>query len=331
MDRRTVLTTLGAVGMGMLGPWRASGETSAQGGGMSVTIPASFGKKSRELLERLTRAPGFGGRIPAGEAKKLAALQGESVDALMIGLIAVAQTYSRPPISNFHVGAVARGASGDLYFGMNIEIPGQALGFAVHGEQAAMSNAYMHGEHRVEALAVGGAPCGHCRQFILELSPDGSIQILTPGNPPRRLSVLLPSAFSPLALGNKGGALPPPRVHLSLPEGVSDSLAATALAAAERSYAPYSKSPSGVAIETRQGRIYKGSYIENVAFNPSLPPFQTALVAFALAGESNSDISQAVLVESESAVITQRNVAQDTLGGLAPAATLRVVAAKIKA
>lgn len=298
---------------------------------MSGTIPASFGKKSRELLERLMGARGFDGRIPAAEVKKLAAWQGESMDALMLGLIPVAQKYSRPPISHFHVGAVARGVSGALYFGMNIEIPGQALGFAVHGEQAAMSNAYMHGELSVPALAVGGAPCGHCRQFIYEMSPDGSIWIVTPGNPPRRLSVLLPSAFSPTALGNKGGALPPPKRRMTLPPGASDAVTAAALAAAERSYAPYSKSPSGVAVETRLGHIYKGSYIENVAFNPSLPPLQTALVALTLAGESGSDITRAVLVESESAVITQKNVAQDTLGGVAPAATLRVLKAKIQA
>src|SRR5206468_5952186 len=50
-----------------------------------------------------------------------------------------------------------------------------------------------------------------------------------------------------------------------------------ALDAARKAYAPYSKSPSGVAIRSASGRTYRGSYIENVAFNPSLSPLQVAL------------------------------------------------------
>ncbi len=330
MDRRTVLTTLGAVGVGMLGPLRAAGATGAPGTGQKK-LPATLSKQSRELLNRLMSKPGFYGRIPAADAQKLAAYEKGSMEALMLKLIDVARTYSRPPISNFHVGAVSRGASGNLYFGMNIEIPGQGLGFAIHGEQAAMSNAFMHGEKSVPELSVGGAPCGHCRQFIYEFSPDGSIHIVTPQYPPRRLSLLLPSAFSPLALGNKGGAVPAPRHKMTLAGGASDPAVAAALAAAERAYAPYSKSPSGVAIETKNGHIYKGSYIENVAFNPSLPPLQTALVHFALAGEPNSAISRAVLVEPESGMITQKGVAETTLEGLNPSAKLTFLKSKIVA
>ncbi len=330
MDRRAMLAALGAVGVGALGPWRAAGATGEPGSGQAAKIPAAFSKASRALLNRRLAAPGFDGRIPAAEAGKLVELQKQSMDALMIALMEIARTYARPPISNFHVGAVARGASGDLYFGMNMEFPGQALGFSVHGEQAALSNAYMHGEQGVTALAVRGSACGHCRQFIYELSPDGSIRILSPKFPPRRLSTLLPSAFSPLALGNKGGALPAPRHKMKLADGVSDPVVAAALAAAEMAYAPYSKSPSGVAIETKDGRIYKGSYIENVAFNPSLPPFQTALVACALAREPDSAISRAVLVEGAGATITQRDVTETCLRAVAPQAGLRVLGANIQ-
>jgi cytidine deaminase len=105
-------------------------------------------------------------------------------------------------------------------------------------------------------------------------------------------------------------------------------LTQAALAAAKKSYAPYSKSPSGAAIETAPGRIYKGSYIENAAYNPSLPPLQTALVQLILAGESAANISKAVLVEAENAVITQKSIAQVALSALAPAANLTVVTAK---
>ena len=91
----------------------------------------------------------------------------------MVDLLPLARTYARPPISNYLVGAVARGVSGDLYLGANIEIPGHSLGFSVHGEQFALSNAYMHSEKGIAAIAVTAAPCGHCRQFINEMAPAG--------------------------------------------------------------------------------------------------------------------------------------------------------------
>ncbi|XNM78622.1 hypothetical protein ACLK19_14305 [Escherichia coli] len=57
-----------------------------------------------------------------------------------------------------------------------------------------------------------------------------------------------------------------------------------AIAAADRSHMPYSKSPSGVALECKDGRIFSGSYAENAAFNPTLPPLQGALILLNLKG-----------------------------------------------
>ena len=61
---------------------------------------------------------------------------------------------------------------------------------------------------------------------------------------------------------------------------------AKALEAAFCSYAPYSKSKSGVAIQTKEGVIYTGSYLENAAFNPSTSPLQVALISFLIEEES---------------------------------------------
>ncbi|MEG3387511.1 hypothetical protein V5H41_28630, partial [Salmonella enterica] len=47
---------------------------------------------------------------------------------------------------------------------------------------------------------------------------------------------------------------------------------------------PYSHSPSGVALECKDGRIFTGSYAENAAFNPTLPPLQGALNLLSLNG-----------------------------------------------
>ena len=93
------------------------------------------------------------------------------------------------------------------------------------------------------------------------------------------------------------------------------------------SYAPYSKSPAGVAVHTTGGRTYRGSYIENVAFNPSLSPLQTALAASIAAGEPYSAISAATLVELQNASISQKSVTETVLAAIAPAVKLEVVSA----
>jgi cytidine deaminase len=154
---------------------------------------------------------------------------------------------------------------------------------------------------------------------------------MIPGKSALRLSSLLPMAFGPKDLGLERGALPVQEVDLRLPKEASDELTAMALAAARRSYAPYTKAYSGVAIETRQGHAYPGAYIENAAFNPSLPPFQTALVQLTLAGRNFLEISKVILVELEGASISQRSITQDALSILASAAQLQVVKATLRA
>jgi cytidine deaminase len=64
---------------------------------------------------------------------------------------------------------------------------------------------------------------------------------------------------------------------------------------------PYSRSLSGVALLTSNGRIFAGSYIENAAFNPSLPPLQAALAGYFAAGDKAGKIQRAVLAEGERA------------------------------
>lgn len=321
ITRRTAMAALGSAAFGAA----VNGFPAFRGeetGNRLLRLLPNFTDKSRAILQDLLSGSNYSGCIPAAEAATLAQNENTNVDQLMLRLIPLAESYSRAPISNFFVGVVVRGASGALYTGANIEIPGQCLGFAVHAEQSALSNTYMHLENGVTALAVGGAPCGHCRQFINEMSPDGEIMILTRDKPPLKLSAILPSAFGPAALGMKNGAFPVPFTNLA-PRGTSAGPeTVAALDAARRSYAPYSKSPSGVAIRSASGRIYRGSYIENVAFNPSLSPLETALAALLAGGEDYSRITSAALVEAESAKITQRPVTEIVLKAIAPSAKL---------
>lgn len=287
--------------------------------------PPALKAKSQQLLESVVHADDFSGRIPARVVQELANSEATTVSGLMIRLLALARTYSRAPISNYHVGAVARGLSGSLYFGMNLEIPGHSLGFSVHGEQSALSNAYMHGETEVAAIAVTAAPCGHCRQFMNEMSPTGGIEILVEAKAPMKLSSLLPMAFGPRDLGFQNGAFPVRETKLSLAGKGDDDLIVAALEAAEHSYAPYSGALSGVAIRTKSGRVYKGAYLENAAFNPSLSPLQTAIVQLILAGENYDRISRVTLVELRDAKISQASVTRAVLSTIAPEVELETV------
>lgn len=211
----------------------------------------------------------------------------------LLTLLPQAAAFARPPISNFRVGAIARGTSGKLYFGTNVEFAGEALIFTVHAEQSAVVNAWMSGETGIDVVATSAAPCGYCRQFLNELVTARELLVVMPTGS-RPLSELLPGSFGPRDLGIDGGLLQPENHGLTVNE--TDDLAQAALQAANMSYAPYSKSFAGVAVRTKDGRRFSGAYAENAAFNPSLSPLQAALSQLNLGGGGWSDIAEAVLV-----------------------------------
>ena len=214
----------------------------------------------------------------------------------LLALLPQAAAFAKPPISNFRVGAIARGASGKTYFGTNLEFAGETLAFTVHAEQSAVVNAWMHGETGVDVVATSAAPCGYCRQFLNELVTAGDLLIVMP-NESRPLRELLPSAFGPRDLGVDGGLLQ--REDHELAIDANDDLANAALLAANMSYAPYSRSFAGVALRTRAGAIHAGPYAENAAFNPSLSPLQAALSQLNLSGGTWDDIAEVVLVAAD--------------------------------
>src|SRR5258706_869383 len=131
IDRRSALVTLGSAGLGLLAmQWAPVYAADLKDATLAKLLP-QFNDKSRDQLLRLLTAPGFSGHIPAPEVAKLADSERRTVDSLMVDLLPLARTYSRPPISNYLVGAVARGVSGNLYLGANVEIPGHSLGFSI--------------------------------------------------------------------------------------------------------------------------------------------------------------------------------------------------------
>lgn len=105
-----------------------------------------------------------------------------------------------------------------------------------------------------------------------------------------------------------------------------DDLKHAAVDAANMSHAPYSGCPSGMALLDVEGNIYKGSYMESAAYNPSLPPAQAALVAYVAGGGGGGyeRIVGAVLVEKADAVIKQEHTSRLLLQCISPKCEFKV-------
>jgi len=254
---------------------------------------------------------------------------GMPAERLMLDLMPLASAFSMAPISGFHVGAVAQGTSGALYFGANLEFAAGPLNWTVHAEQSAVVNALIHERSAPVRLAVSAAPCGYCRQFLFELAGGAQLEIVLDGRPPEPLGKLLPGAFGPADLGVPGG-MPAPAPHSleSLPPQES-AVATAAWEAARAAYAPYTGALAGAALRMRSGRVFAGPYLENAAFNPSLSPMQTAIVAAVLGGESGAGVMEAVLVRVEPSKVNHAGTARLLLERFAPGVPLREIAARL--
>lgn len=244
----------------------------------------------------------FPAMLSAQDVASLCQQTGMDDATLAFALLPLAAACARPAISHFHVGAIAHGISGNLYFGANMEFPGTMLQQTIHAEQSAVTHAWLRGEKQLTAITVNYTPCGHCRQFMNELNSGTDLRIDLPGREPATLGEYLPDAFGPIDLQITTRLLDEEN-HGFTPEG--DDLSKAAIAAANRAHAPYSQSPSGVALEMKDGTIITGSYAENAAYNPSLPPLQAALNVAYLSGYESADIVRALLAERPDAAITQ--------------------------
>ncbi|CAG9464618.1 unnamed protein product [Pedinophyceae sp. YPF-701] len=272
----------------------------------------------------------------------------------MEGLMGPGSMLARPPISQFNVGAVALGYSGRLYLGVNLELPQSPLANSVHAEQFAIMHALLRGETGLHSIAVTAAPCGHCRQFLSELACAAQVRLIFVDHdgsrsPPGGYSLddLLPHRFGPVDLlgtdFDSGEDAEPllmePRdnclqlctsseAELSSHDATVREAAAAALSAANQSYAPYTKCPSGVAAITGD-QVFSGPYVESAAFNPSLPPLQSCLVDAVSRGlASYEEITHVVLVETARGLVQQSPVIAAVVRAIAPQAQVLVLHAE---
>lgn len=268
-----------------------------------------FPDQIKSTIRQIVEQPTFAGFFNPEQVKQLCQL-GINHQQLLRLLIPLAQTYSIAPLSQFYVGAAALSFSGAIYLGANMELPPQTLGQTIHAEQSVISHAWHHGESGISLLAVSATPCGHCRQFINELPQAAELEILLPDQIAITLSQLLPHSFGPSDLGVDDRLMKSTLYPLN--KTTSNPLIKAAINAVQHSYSPYSNSPSGIALKTKKA-IYQGRYAENCAYNPSLSPLQSALIAVHLANENFSDITEAVLIESQSRQISQLSISQQIL------------------
>lgn len=122
-------------------------------------------------------------------------------DRQLLNLAKEASEASYSPYSHFPVGAALECEDGTVYTGCNVE--NASLGGTICAERCAVCKAVSEGNRSFARIAVYGGgenyclPCGACRQFLSEFSPD--IEVLCSNGEGRyvsyRLNQLLPHPF----------------------------------------------------------------------------------------------------------------------------------------
>lgn len=263
-----------------------------------------------------------GGYLPVTEVQKLLNELDCTIDQLLLALLPMVSDTAVIPISHFKVGAIAVGATGNLYVGANQEYSSLPLNLTIHAEQSAVAMAHLHGETGIVKIIASVKPCGHCRQFINEIAEASELDVLLPDGEAIKFSQLLPHAFGPKELGEHGGLLSAPQHSLQLTS--SDELVLLALHAANKSYSPYAASFCGAALCTRDGKMFSGSYLENAAFNPGLPALQAAFVHLVQSNARFEDVTAAVLVQVKNGEVNHVPMAEMTLMAVCSGVKLQV-------
>jgi cytidine deaminase len=292
--------------------WSILGFVLLVAGGVALTLasqtpPALLQhQQSRSPLQFPRPVPPDSAKYTLAQGAVIRAQSGKSAFPFEVGnadlrtALTHAAEFSYAPISNFKVGALCLGISGNIYFGANLEMPSGPLGATLHAEQSAILNAARHGEKEVVALAINAPPCGHCRQFLQELpNPDALRILVLPRESTEQpfdvtLGSLLPRPFGPRHLGI--------RAHLLSYDPLPSSSGSTSAsqrrslhAALSASHAPYtSRRGAAVALFADGFAIYATS-AESVAYNPTVPVSIALLSAICLSSLHEAPVTSILL------------------------------------
>lgn len=238
--------------------------------------------------------------ISADEVKRQAAAHGGVID-FALSLLDTAASCAVAPVSQFYVGAVAVDADGNFYLGANQECAAAAMAQTVHAEQSAVSHAWHRGAAVLTDIVVNYTPCGHCRQFLNELRGAENLRIHLPHSRDNLLHSYLPDSFGPADLQMPKRLLDAQQhaLHWLNAADAEDALFQAACAVAAQSHAPYTRAYAGVALQLADGSTVCGRYAENAAYNPTLPPLQSAVNLLRVQGGTVADVTAAVLVCTE--------------------------------
>ncbi len=257
----------------------------------------------------------------------------DGVEELMTLALEPARALARPPVSGYHVGAVALcEPSGDLLLGGNLELPGGSIWQTIHGEGFVTVLARTRGQRIRTLLTTQARPCAHCRQVLAEAEGGMDLRMIDPVGHAIRLEDVYPWPFAPRDLGMEG-ALPHRRPFASIAVGVGPAADGTELppivrdlleAEGGRAHAPYSGVTAAVVLRLRDGRLIGGSVLESVAFNPTIGPAQDALVGVLAAGSDWPEVVEAWLAVGRGATVNHETPSRDALAAACPTAALHV-------
>tara|TARA_B100001094_G_C18134943_1_gene774509 strand:+ start:413 stop:1312 length:900 start_codon:yes stop_codon:yes gene_type:complete len=261
-------------------------------------------------------ASDFCGKIPAAIKYDLQSKFNLDDKNVMLELLPIAANFSVAPVSQFHVGAIVLDQGDNLYMGANLEIRNEALFHSVHAEQTAISHAWQDGATGIKAITTNISPCGHCRQFLLELDLYDNLMVHVAQKPSRLLHDLIHDPFNAKSLDVEHSLFNTQKQQLSVPLAQHDAFINETLKHVNLSYAPYSGNYAAIGLQTVCGQEFFGRYAENAAFNPSLLPMQCALAFYARSGFKIDAIERVVLIESNSGKISLRNASVNALSAV---------------
>ncbi len=118
----------------------------------------------------------------------------------LVAAAEAAREHAYAPYSGFLVGAAVVDDQGRIFAGANVE--NASYGLAMCAERTAIALAVSAGARRLKELVVvtsvhpPSAPCGACRQVMLEFGPDMKVTAVGPdGQRTWAMVNLLPDAF----------------------------------------------------------------------------------------------------------------------------------------